>query len=93
MKLSWQRVKHPMDERKEKPLSVIQRNRLVMCHHETLSYYFEITIIDDVGFGDGVAIGFTNEKFKKDKIPRWELNTYGSHSDDDKLYHNSDKIQ
>ncbi len=64
-----------------------------MCHHETLSYYFEITIIDDVGFGDGVAIGFTNEKFKKDKIPRWELNTYGSHSDDDKLYHNSDKIQ
>ncbi len=69
MKLSWQRVKHTMDEGKEKHVGVIQGNRPAMCHHETLCYYFEITIIDDVGFGDGVAIGFTKEKFKKDKIP------------------------
>lgn len=77
MKLSWQCVKHKMDEGREKPVGVIQGNQPAMCHHETLSYYFEITIINDVGLGDGVAIIFINEKFKKDQIPGWELNTYG----------------
>jgi len=86
---SQQRVKHMMDERSERPVSVIQGNRPAMCHHETLSYYFEITIIDDLDDGDGVAIGFTNENFKKDRIPGWDFNTYGYHSDNGKLYHNS----
>jgi hypothetical protein len=36
MKLSWQRVKHTMDERREKHVGVIQGNRPTMCHHETL---------------------------------------------------------
>jgi len=93
MKLSWQRVKHMMDEGSERPVSVIQGNRPAMCHHETLSYYFEITIIDDLDDGDGVAIGFTNEKFKKDQLPGWELNTYGYHSDDGKLYYNTDEMK
>ncbi|CAM6038729.1 unnamed protein product [Sphagnum compactum] len=95
MKLSWQCVKHMMDERREDgsgAIQGIQGNRPAMCHHETLFYYFEITIIDDVDDGDGVAIGFTNENFKKDRIPGWELNTYGYHSDDGKLYHNSGTI-
>ncbi|CAM6038727.1 unnamed protein product [Sphagnum compactum] len=91
MKLSWQRVKHMMDEGKEEPVGVIQGNRPAMCHHETFFYYFEITIINDVDDGDGVAIGFTNENFKIDQMPGLELNTYGYHSDDGKLYHNSGK--
>jgi hypothetical protein len=92
MKLSWQRLKHKMDERREKHVGVIQGNRPAMFHHETLSYYFEITIINDFDDGDGVAIGFTNENFKKDRLPGWDLNTYGYHSDNGKLYHNSGKI-
>ncbi len=98
MKLSWQRVKHTMDERRERHVrylqgvDVIRGNRPAMFHHETLSYYFEITIINDFDDGDGVAIGFTNENFKKDRIPGWDLNTYGYHSDDGKLYHNSQSI-
>jgi ankyrin repeat protein len=90
MKLSWQRVKHMMDEGSKRPMGVIQGNRPALCHHETFSYYFEITIIDD---GDGVAIGFMNENFKKDQIPGCELNTYGYHSDDGKLYHNNDEMK
>jgi len=93
MKLSWQCVKHMMDEGSERPVSVIQGNRPAMCHHETLSYFFEITIIDDLDDGDGVAIGFTNENFKKDQLPGWELNTYGYHSDDGKLYYNIDEMK
>jgi len=98
MKLSWQRVKHTMDERRENPMGylqgvdVIRGNRPAMFHDETLSYYFEITIIHDIDDGDGVAIGFTNENFKKDRIPGWDLNTYGYHSDNGKLYHNSGNI-
>jgi ankyrin repeat protein len=98
MKLSWQRVKHTMDESREEHVGgiqgvgVIQGNRPAMFHHETLSYYFEITIIDDFDHGDGVAIGFTNENFKKHQLPGWDLNTYGYHSDSGKLYHNSGDI-
>jgi hypothetical protein len=90
MKLSWQRVKYMMDEGSERPKGVIQANRPAMCHHETLSYEFEITIIDD---GDDVAIGFTNENFKKDPFLGWEFNTYGYHSDDGELYYNSDEMK
>jgi hypothetical protein len=87
-----------MDESREEHVGgiqgvgVIQGNRPAMFHHETLPYYFEITIIDDFDDGDGVAIGFTNENFKKDRLPGWDLNTYGYHSDNGKLYHNSGNI-
>ncbi|CAK9209011.1 unnamed protein product [Sphagnum troendelagicum] len=63
MKLSWQRVKYMMDGGSERPMGVIRGNRPAMCHHETLSYNFEMTIIDDDDDyygGCGVAIGFTN---------------------------------
>jgi hypothetical protein len=99
MKLSWQRVKHTMDERRENPMGylqgvdVIRGNRPAMFHDETLSYYFEITIIHDIDDGDGVAIGFTNENFKKDQFLGWGLNTYGYHSDDGELYYNIDELK
>jgi hypothetical protein len=91
MKLSWQHV--VMAAKSERRVYAIQGNRPAMCHHETLSYYFEITVIDAGGFGDGVAIGFTNENFKKNQLPGWEPNTYGYHSDDGELYHNSEEIK
>jgi hypothetical protein len=93
MKLSWQCVKHMMDEGSKRPMGVIQGNRPVMCHHETLSYYFEITIIDDGDDGDVIWIGFTTENFKKDQIPGWELNTYGYHNDDGAIYHSSNQMK
>jgi hypothetical protein len=65
MKLSWPCVKHMMDERNSKHRGVIQGNSPIICHHETLSYYFDITIIDDVA---SVAIGLTNENFKKNEL-------------------------
>jgi len=66
MKLSWQCVKHMMDERNGKHSGVIQGNSPIICHHETLSYYFDITIRDDVV---GVAIGLSDENFKKNELP------------------------
>jgi hypothetical protein len=66
MKLSSQCVKHMMDERNGKHRGVIQGNSPIICHHETLSYYFDITIRDDV---PSVAIGHTNENFKKNELP------------------------
>ncbi|CAK9264898.1 unnamed protein product [Sphagnum jensenii] len=92
MKLSWQRVKYMMDGGSERPMGVIQGNRPAMCHHETLSYDFEMTIIDDDD-DSGVAIGFTNENFKKDQFLGWGLNTYGYHSDDGELYYNIDELK
>jgi hypothetical protein len=91
MKLSWQRVKYMMDGGSERPQGVIQGNRPAMCHHETLSYDFEMTIIDDDD--GGVAIGFTTENFKNDQFLGLGLNTYGYHSDDGKLYYNSDEMK
>jgi hypothetical protein len=93
MKLPWQRVKYMLDERRYlEEVSAIQGNRPAMFHCETLLYYFEITIIDDFDDDDGVAIGFTNDNFKKDRAPGWDLNTYGYHSDNGKLLHNSGQI-
>jgi len=92
MKLSWQRVEYMMDGGSERPMGVIQGNRPAMCHHETLSYDFEMTIIDNDD-GGGVAIGFTNENFKKDQFLGWGLNTYGYHSDDGELYYNIDELK
>ncbi len=87
MKLSWQCVKHTMGVRRENRMSVIQGNRPVTYNHKTLHYSFEINIKDIVGDHDYVAIGFTTENFKINQMPGWELNTYGYHSDDGKLYH------
>jgi hypothetical protein len=89
MKLSWQCLKHIMDERREKHMSVIQGNRPATCHHQTLHYYFEINI-KDISDGNSIAIGFTTENFKTNQILGWEFNTYGYYSDG-KLYHNSGK--
>jgi hypothetical protein len=55
-----------MNERNGKHMGVIQGNSPIIYHHETLSCYFDITIRDDVV---GVAIGLTDENFKKNKRP------------------------
>jgi hypothetical protein len=44
---------------------VIQGNPPITCHNETLSDYFDISIKDY----SGVAIGFTDENFKKNELP------------------------
>jgi hypothetical protein len=66
MKLSWHYVQHMIDERNGKCRGVIQGNSSITCHHETLSYYFDNIIRDDVG---GVAIGLIDENFKKNELP------------------------
>jgi len=78
MKLSCKHVKHMKDERSGKHEGVIQENWTTMCHHETLFYYFEITIHKDVGYGDYVLpLGLPTKNFKKNQMFEWELNTCG----------------
>jgi hypothetical protein len=79
IKLSWQYVKHMMDERKEKRISVILGNWLITFDHKTLHYYFKINIKDIVNDAEYVAIRFTTENFKIDQMHGWEFNTYGYH--------------
>jgi len=57
----------------------IQSYQAATWHEQTVSYYFEIKIKDNVG--TSVSIGFTNENFKNDNLSGWESNTYGYHSD------------
>lgn len=65
-KLSWHYVKHMMDERNGKCSGAIQGNSSITCHQETLSYYFDNIVRDDVC---GVAIGLIDENFKKNELP------------------------
>lgn len=65
-------------------VGAIQGNRPAPCHR--LLYYFEITI-KDRGQKGNTTIGFTDEHFKNSRQPGWEVNSYGYHGDDGKLYH------
>jgi hypothetical protein len=60
-------------------VGVIQGNSPIICHHETLSYYFDITIRDDIV---GVAIALMDVNFKKNKLLTILTN--------DDLYYNGD---
>jgi hypothetical protein len=47
-------------------------------HEQTMSYYFEITMKDNLNAL--VFIGFTNENFDNTFPPGWDSNTYGYHN-------------
>jgi hypothetical protein len=49
----------------------IQSYQAATWHEQTVSYYFEIKIKDNVG--TSVSIGFTNENFKNDNLSGWEI--------------------
>jgi ankyrin repeat protein len=53
-------------------------------HEQTMCYYFEIKIKDNLN--TGFSIGFTNEEFKNDRLPGWGFNTCGYHSDGEFWY-------
>ncbi len=69
-------------------VGAIQGNRPAPCRR--LLYYFEMTV-KDRGFKGYTTIGFTDEHFRNSRQPGWELNTYGYHGDDGKLYHGQGK--
>lgn len=65
-------------------VGAIQANRPAPCRR--LLYYFEMTV-KDRGHKGCTTIGFTDEYFKNSRQPGWEVNSYGYHGDDGKLYH------
>ncbi|KAG0575397.1 hypothetical protein KC19_5G001400 [Ceratodon purpureus] len=72
------------DGRHGNDVGAIQANRPAPCRR--LLYYFEMTV-KDRGEKGYTAIGFTDEHFKNSRQPGWEVNSYGYHGDDGKLYH------
>jgi len=57
----------------------IQTYQPATWHEQTMSYYFEIKIKDNLN--TDVSIGFTNENFENDRRPGCGSNTYGYHGD------------
>eukprot|EP00245_Coleochaete_scutata_P013324 TRINITY_DN538_c0_g2_i1.p1 TRINITY_DN538_c0_g2~~TRINITY_DN538_c0_g2_i1.p1 ORF type:complete len:449 (-),score=62.75 TRINITY_DN538_c0_g2_i1:85-1431(-) len=52
---------------------------------QRLLYYFEITVKDRGERGE-VVLGFTDPNFKTTRQPGWEVNSYGYHGVDGKVY-------
>lgn len=71
------------DGRHGHDVGAIQSNRPAPCRR--LIYYFEMTV-KDRGQKGYTTIGFTDEHFKNSRQPGWEVNSYGYHGDDGKLY-------
>lgn len=71
------------DSRHDNDVGAIQANRPAPCRR--LLYYFEMTV-KDRGQKGCTTIGFTDECFKNSRQPGWEVNSYGYHGDDGKLY-------
>jgi len=57
----------------------IQTYQPATWHEQTMSYYFEIKVKDNLN--TCVSIGFTNENFENDSQPGCDSNTYGYHGD------------
>jgi hypothetical protein len=67
----------------------IQTYQPATWHEQTMSYYFEIKIKDNLN--TDVSIGFTSENFKNDSPPGCDSNTYGYHGDGYFWYDNCGK--
>lgn len=77
-------ARYTVDGRHGNDVGAIQANRPAPSRR--LLYYFEMTV-KDRGQKGYTTIGFTDEHFKNSRQPGWEVNSYGYHGDDGKLYH------
>lgn len=70
----------------ENDVGSIQANR--PCPTACAVYYFEMTVINQ-GEKGLLSIGFTESGFKLGRHPGWEINSFGYHGQDGRIYHGS----
>jgi len=71
--VKWRRGEWPEDLFSD----AIRTYQPATWHEQTMSYYFEIKVKDNLN--TGVAMGFTNETFENSGPIGWDCNTYGYH--------------